>query len=923
MTVAVGLACEQSVEAAPALVLSPESGPAPAQSGSLSGSGWECSPGVVYGGALTVSGRGVSGAASIGRTGVLDGEFTVTGAPGDEVSVTVQADESCPTIGPPIYLQASAVFRFDGEPTPAPTATRTRTPTPAPSPTPPPSTNTPPPQATATQPPRATATAPTQPSATRPSGASPTPPPAGETPAGTMTAVPQPQPPSNINTVTFAGCVPGGPVMLEFVPLNLLGGPPIPDGPGMMVPAKPVDGATSMFVFDPPASEPGRIFRVTPKAGDAGCVLPEDEIEDYWIAGLEIILPMDIPGSTQLHVCTIGDKSPCALPEVKGARIARGEPASFPASSVMAADAWDVEKQFYGEDLTKGLSRFRSKVDNADAKAAKLQASLLPFAKDGTQDPPGIVASWDIGCVNCEFTVDLSALAPKEDPKKKSFLKKTWDVTTKPFTLAVDAVQWFGGVLGLGGGGDDDKVVEATKTTQNATLPGEYVVSAAPVLAPPQKFYFRLLPLAAPAGDAKGPPSNAVKFSRIDKPADIKISNTPTSVPVESAYEVKIIAYHGIIPPIVGNDTCYIVTEDAWPADFYGFNYTTDPSKAVSSGMPAVKKGHPICPPKPKEPDIFETILSWAEEGINWASGAWDDLKDFAVDIVLKYTPLGLSCSAAEGAGAIPAGACASAFAIALDAALVALGIPPDIPNFDELMDQGLEYLAAEMAAQIAIPPDVVKAAVAQGGPYAGLALSVAEAKLREELQKELEANLGDAATSIGLGYAAAVAWVPDGIPVRPDDYQPPGATVRVTRKAGVPGGDAGCTLSIGDSLTFTKEQVQNPNPAWANTINNLKPKLDQITYYNLFTDEAYGADKVLHVPPLDPGESHVIPMTFKPAYYKSGWSPIGTIPTTDYIYVWRYMHDFGMLHLSAYGCGSDKLDVPAKASVAGMQVVP
>jgi hypothetical protein len=195
---------------------------------------------------------------------------------------------------------------------------------------------------------------------------------------------------------------------------------------------------------------------------------------------------------------------------------------------------------------------------------------------------------------------------------------------------------------------------------------------------------------------------------------------------------VDIVSYHGIIPPQVPNKICYIATEDAWPADMFGWTYTTNPAKAAQSVVPPVKKGQPICEPAPKQHSIIDAILSWAEYTVNWASGAWKDLKKFAVDVILKYTPLGQQCGVAESAGAIPAGACASAFAIALDAALVSLGIPPDIPNFDELMDQGVAYLAAQIAAQVAIPPDVVEAAVAQGGPYAGLALSIAEEKLRD-----------------------------------------------------------------------------------------------------------------------------------------------------------------------------------------------
>jgi hypothetical protein len=230
-------------------------------------------------------------------------------------------------------------------------------------------------------------------------------------------------------------------------------------------------------------------------------------------------------------------------------------------------------------------------------------------------------------------------------------------------------------------------------------LAGAFVTNDPVKLPAPTTFYFRMLPLDE-AQQLAGAMSNSVRLQQVDKPEEVKIT-LPTAAPTEVyPYEVQFLSYHGIIPPVVPNKVCYIATADAWPADFFGLKYTTDPSKAVSTGIPGVKKGQPICEPAPTEPSLLEAIVAWAEDSVNWASEAWSDLKAFAVDVILKYTPLGLQCSVAEDAGAIPDGACASAFAIALDATLVALGIPPDIPNFDQLIDEGVTYLAAEVAAQ-------------------------------------------------------------------------------------------------------------------------------------------------------------------------------------------------------------------------------
>ena len=919
----VSLPCgSAAVTAAETLTLTPNSGDPPSASGDLSGVDWLCSDGAPAGTA-TVSGSGVGGSASIGRDGSLTGTFTVRGSAGDTVGVTVTAE--CPGTRPLEYLHATALFTFTA---PIPTPTRT----PRPSPTAPPATAAPatstPTPAPATMPPGPTA-APTK-ILPGPTGASTA---AGAPGSPTSTPAPGGTAPPGTQPLRFSGCTPTSPLALEFVPLYIVGAEAasdVPSGPGIAVPAVQLNGGTGGYAFEPPQVDPGRLFRVSLKLGDPDC--PTDPVAppSYWLIGQPVVLPTLLPKTT-LEACAVVDKTPCEYAVVKGAFVRRGEPASIPeySGAAAASEAWETEKQYYAENL-KGKQRFRSSTELTGSESAKLQASVLPFPKGDESDPmapSGLVATWDIACVNCEFTVDLSPLAPASPPAKKHWYKSTFDVVTKPIKWAGQGVKAVfgkvGDVVGIGGGKSEPDVVEAGKAQLPAVKPGDYLVAGpANPLAHPTTYYFRLLPLE---GEAAGAISNSVRFQQVDKPPPIVIVNpSPTATPTESPYEVKIIAYHGIIPPQVGNKICYIATQDAWPKSLtVPFAYTTDKSKAAVTGTGLdVKKGQAICEPDPKEPDLLDKIVAWAEYVVDWTSEAWTDLKDFAVNVVLKYTPLGLMCTSVEKSGAIPGGACATAFHMALDTALVALGIPPDIPNFHELLDQGIDYLAAEAAAQIGIPPEVVQAAVKEGGPLAGLALDAAEDKLREELQAQIKAKLGEAATSIELGYAASVSWVPDGIPVRPDDYQPPAMSVRVTRKAGVPGGDDGCTLRIRDTLHVSKATLDSPPAGYEAFVKNLPHPLSQLTPYDLFADEAgLGIDKELGVPALAPGQSFVVPMTFKPNYYKSGWSPLGLIKVSEYINVWRFLHDFGTVTLTAQGCGSDTLTTPAHGALLGAVV--
>lgn len=922
--------------ATPTLTLIPSSGDPPSVTGNLEGDSWICDSGTVPIGTATASGTGVFGSANIDRFGRLSsGSFTIRGNAGDVVTVTLKADVACISGRSLSYKQQTATFTFNAPPTPAPTNTRpptaTRTPVPTSTPTPLPAT-VPPPPPTDTPAPGVTppTAAPTSPGAPSPS----------VTPGGSPTGTPTPasQPPPGEQFLLFDGCTPASDVSLEFVPLYLVGiEPPDPKttGPGFAVPAVQMGDGSGLLAFKPPDAEPGRLFRVTPKTDDGDCA-PEDGAA-YWLPGGPLLLQTRIKSENKLEICLQGDKTPCEYPEVKGAFIHRGElPSSLDdVSSTFAVSAWGVDTTFFAEDLTKQKQRFRSTTDLEAAGSAKLQASVWPFPKGAEPDPenvPGLVASWDISCVNCEFTVDLSVLAPKQTASGgKAWYKSTWDVVKKPFTATGSGIKWtfvkIGNLVGIGGGDEksSNEVVKATNPQLPGSKPGDYLVGGAvnPLLQP-TTYYFRLLVPLKSNTDSNAA-TNAVRMQQVDKPPAFKFESTPTTVPTESPYEVVIAGYHGILPPLNPNKVCFIATQDAWPKNFLTGEYTTDKSKAYVTGTSLdVHKGDLICQPDPKEPNILEKILSWAEYVIDWTSQAWTDLKNFAVDVVLKYTPLGALCTSVEKSGSIPSGSCTAAFNVALDAALLAAGVPPDIPNFHDLVDQGIDYVAAQAAAQVGIPPEVVKAATEQGGVYAGAALDYAEEQLRQELQDQIKAKLGNVAKSIELANAAAVAWVPDGIPVRPDDYLPPAMTVIVKRKPGVPGGENGCTLKVSDTLKLSKDVIDNPLPGYE-WIKTLPHQLSALQTYDLFADEVgLDIDKSLPVPPLAAGESFTVPMTFRPDYYHSGWTPNGLIKTSQYISVWWYLHNAGTLHASVFGsCGSAKLDVPAKASILGAQVVP
>ena len=103
--------------------------------------------------------------------------------------------------------------------------------------------------------------------------------------------------------------------------------------------------------------------------------------------------------------------------------------------------------------------------------------------------------------------------------------------------------------------------------------------------------------------------------------------------------------------------------------------------------------------------DALGDVGDFIGDSANWVSHAWNDVKAFAVDTVADRLP---GCD----------DKCRMALAAGLEAGLAAMGVPPSIPNFDQLSQAGKGYLVqtlAEQASQttgVPVPPEAVEAAV-------------------------------------------------------------------------------------------------------------------------------------------------------------------------------------------------------------------
>jgi hypothetical protein len=124
----------------------------------------------------------------------------------------------------------------------------------------------------------------------------------------------------------------------------------------------------------------------------------------------------------------------------------------------------------------------------------------------------------------------------------------------------------------------------------------------------------------------------------------------------------------------------------------------------------------PGCKTGGESENPIEAIAGVVEDVWNWAAGAYKDAKGFVVTAVVDIVatiPPNIQ---------LPP----SIVATALDGALMAAGVPPNIPNLDKVMSDGAGFLAQQMVDQMQLPPEVT-------GPITEQALEAVKAKMREK----------------------------------------------------------------------------------------------------------------------------------------------------------------------------------------------
>ena len=218
-------------------------------------------------------------------------------------------------------------------------------------------------------------------------------------------------------------------------------------------------------------------------------------------------------------------------------------------------------------------------------------------------------------------------------------------------------------------------------------------------------FYVRIIGMSG--NQPVGEPSNTIT---VYYHPETEQENPLVDYPIPpDIYQIEIQEFTPIIPPSLGWGCMLITALDyqTFVDDFYQtYGHTADPDVAYNIALQIMNNQIPVCPDSYKgvgEKPWYQSMWDFASGALSWVSEAYDDIKQAALSKVasaLDALP-GIECNAD----------CKASLEQGLNAGLIALGIPPELPNLDQLTDQGLSYLAEVAAAEagISCDPDCIE----------------------------------------------------------------------------------------------------------------------------------------------------------------------------------------------------------------------
>lgn len=282
-----------------------------------------------------------------------------------------------------------------------------------------------------------------------------------------------------------------------------------------------------------------------------------------------------------------------------------------------------------------------------------------------------------------------------------------WQVSEQPFASAAMDVSGLtaSGMVGVNGARSGDFSIDfgqvhqlapatasapkprasATAQLRTAATPQLRRVPAAALSAiaaqtlRPRHFHIRFFPIGEHG--ALGPPSNPVQLGFEGSGPDLQ----PVVYP--HLYTVSLLRFEDIKPATLSWGCVYIRAVTAPPG-------TAKPMADLYQGF--LQSGQPMCPKVYRgvgEPAWYEQLWDAMLESVSWPAQKFEWLKSGVVNLVAD------GINGAFGVE-ICNDWCRGRLMNALEAGLVALGVPPELPDAQQLLSNGREYLITSIAEQ-------------------------------------------------------------------------------------------------------------------------------------------------------------------------------------------------------------------------------
>lgn len=511
---------------------------------------------------------------------------------------------------------------------------------------------------------------------------------------------------------------------------------------------------------------------------------------------------------------------------------------------------WLTEK---GTNFSVETFRFGTDTGAADGV---WQVASVPFSGEASFNPACLLLTGKTkgsGALNSPhtFEIDFAALKPKVETVFLSPFENLLNQTPvffspySPEKLDAPGGQpatipaWNGAMIDAG----DVTLVNYDPCAQNFSEEGVTT------------YFVRVLPVTN--GQPAGTPSNTVKIT-YDPNSGIKVSFNTPPVPNVTYYDVKILNFTGVHVPEWQYEFCVVVVENNAPQ---------------GSPWAGYKSGTVLCPEKDQggNGDFLSDLSGAIADAFDFISGLYNDLSDWVTNLVDKLNPLCIQAKLAseaigEGQKQVK-DACHFVAVAVVTAAKTYAGLPPSLPNFDQLTEIGkdnLVELAAQELENQGIPcPEDCKNVIRKGIDYS------------LEQVKKSASNSSCTSEAEEAGYKKLC--LPSYIITKPDPRGQPAPAVvqvQVTRRPNTTGGDIPEPHSCNVSINASAVNLSNAGQTYTTTA-GFKWNGTAIEG-KLFTGG--GA-----FPNLQPGESTVIPIILDPYPYwlsghkefvKKGWEP-------------------------------------------------